>query len=176
MKISSLTKVRHSHFFSQKPAGCISLYFLCLELNSVWKETDISLKCHNRKSDFSIKSNASAACASLLAIHNKEHQANKMKYVVEMGWKLHIELVLNIFWIWTQLTLLDPADTHSYSFSSVLAGTGPPESLRPLLAQLIAGYFSLYLLGLWLNLSVTLRTGLWISESSAFDDMGELKL
>lgn len=118
------------------------------------------------------------ACASVLAIHNERYQANKRKYecVVEMGWKLHVELVLNFLWIWTQLTLPDPADTHHCSFSSLTAGTGLADSLRPLPAQLMAGYFALYLSGFCLNISVTLRTRLWIFESSAFDDTGELEL
>lgn len=55
-----------------------------------------------------MKTNASPACANILAIHHKQYQANKKKYeyVLETGRKLDIELFLNFLVIWIQPKLL----------------------------------------------------------------------
>lgn len=60
------------------------------------------------ESGLSIKTSASAAGASVLAIHDKQDQANRRKCecAVEMGWKLQTELMLSFF------VTLAPADTH----------------------------------------------------------------
>lgn len=60
------------------------------------------------KSHFSIETNASAACANVLAVRNEQYQTNKKKYEY-----VHAELFVNILEIWIQLTvLISAASVH----------------------------------------------------------------